>query len=112
MQSLYGQYRNSDLEVILLAFEITDDPERGRKNISLFSQRHGLEFPVLFSGSTKQANELIGNQLENFGIYPTTLFIDRSGKVKAIESGFSGPATGKAYLDQQAKYTNLIRSIL
>jgi hypothetical protein len=33
--------------------------------------------------------------LRNFGAYPTTIFLDRHGRVRLIHAGFSGPATGR-----------------
>jgi len=34
-------------------------------------------------------------QLRNFSAYPTTIFLDRHGRVRLIHAGFSGPATGR-----------------
>ena len=31
--------------------------------------------------------------------YPTTIFIDKSGNVRKIHTGFNGPATGDKYLE-------------
>ena len=36
-------------------------------------------------------------QLDKFLSFPTTIFVDRTGKVQKIHTGFSGPATGKHY---------------
>lgn len=35
--------------------------------------------------------------LQNFISFPTTIFIDRTGRLSKIYTGFSGPATGEHY---------------
>ena len=35
--------------------------------------------------------------LDRVYAFPTTIFIDRKGKVRKIHTGFSGPATGEHY---------------
>jgi hypothetical protein len=35
--------------------------------------------------------------LDRVYAFPTTIFIDRMGKVRKIHTGFSGPATGDHY---------------
>lgn len=35
--------------------------------------------------------------LDHILSYPTTIFIDKKGKVRKIHTGFNGPATGEKY---------------
>ncbi|MHA2404104.1 MAG: TlpA family protein disulfide reductase, partial [Candidatus Kariarchaeaceae archaeon] len=43
--------------------------------------------------------------------FPTTIFIDRSGKVRRIHTGFTGPGTGEHY-HQFVKEFNVFMSEL
>src|SRR6266704_2993546 len=54
--------------------------------------RAGLTYTMLFCGSLDDGNvnKRLRSQLNNFFAYPTTLFIGRDGKVRAINSGFKG----------------------
>jgi thiol-disulfide isomerase/thioredoxin len=81
LQRLYEEFGPRGLEVVSLAFELTDDPVTASKNLRLFADRHGVTYPLLFTGdlSSENVRSRIGSQLEHFGAYPTTLFIDRSG---------------------------------
>jgi thiol-disulfide isomerase/thioredoxin len=99
LEELRTRYAKDGFEVIGLSFEISDDADLGRKNLALFRDRFKLTYPLLFCGSVDDANldKHIKNQLPNFFAFPTTLFIDRKGKVQAVHSGFRGPGTGDQY---------------
>jgi thiol-disulfide isomerase/thioredoxin len=114
LQELYTQYGKEGFEVVGLSFEITDDAELGRKNLALFRDRYKLTYPLLYCGSLDDANvdKQITNQLDNFFAYPTTLFIDKRGKVTAIHSGFRGPGTGDQFPLQIQKLHELTEQAL
>jgi thiol-disulfide isomerase/thioredoxin len=114
LQELYTQYGKDGFEVVGLSFEIKDDVELGKKNLTLFKGRYGLTYPLLYCGSTDDANvdKRLKNQLDNFFAYPTTLFIDKKGKVQSIHSGFQGPGTGDRYPLQVKKLHELTQQAL
>jgi hypothetical protein len=35
--------------------------------------------------------------LSGISSFPTTVFLDRNGKIVAVHTGFNGPATGDSY---------------
>jgi hypothetical protein len=51
-------------------------------------------------------------QLNGVYAYPTTIFIDRKGKVRHIHTGFSGPATGTHYTELTQDFDARIRALL
>ena len=93
LQQIFSEFEKDGLEIIGLAFEINNDPETAKKNLSLFQERFGITYPVLFCGSTNDANveQKLRSQLNDFYAYPTTIFVDRKGIVKKIHVGFNGP---------------------
>ena len=114
LQQLSRRYSPRGLEVVGLSFEISDDPILARKNLSLYRERHGIEFPLLFCGSLDPANVQlrIKSQLENFGAYPTSLFVGRDGRVRSIHMGFTGPGTGDLYQSQVAAYFREVEMLI
>ena len=44
--------------------------------------------------------------------FPTTIFIDRGGNVRAIHTGFSGPGTGKHHEKLKEEFTSKIVGLL
>ncbi|HAV23547.1 MAG TPA: hypothetical protein DCX46_08655 [Bacteroidetes bacterium] len=99
LQQLSKEYGPKGLEVVGLSFEISDDTSLAKRNIELFARRHGVTYPLLFCGSTEPVytDPQLKSQLKNFYAYPTTLFIDRSRRIRSVHVGFRGPGTGDAY---------------
>jgi peroxiredoxin len=108
---LYRRYHERGLEVVALAFEYTGETQRDTKQLRIFAQKHGLPFPVLLAGTTDDAEQKL-SQLENFGAYPTTIFIGRDGKVRAIHAGFDGPATGSLFTELKREMEERIQRLL
>jgi thiol-disulfide isomerase/thioredoxin len=90
---LYNRYRGQGFEIISLGFEYTGEKERDERMLRLFVDKYKVPWPVLYAGSTEDAPTILG-QLENFGAYPTSIYIGRDGLVKAVHAGFDGPSTG------------------
>ncbi len=114
LQQLYSEFGKDGIEVVGLAFEISDSPDLAKKNLSLFQQRYGLTYPLIFCGSTQDANvELkLRNQLDNFAGYPTTILVNNKGLVEKIHVGFKGPGTGEAYQEQVHQYYDAVKHLI
>ena len=114
LQELYTEFRNDGLEVVALTFEISSDPSLAKKNISLFRKRYGITYPILYCGSTQEANiaARLHSQLNSFSAFPTAIFIDKQGTVRFIHAGFHGKGTGGEYRHQVEKYYSLVKTIL
>jgi thiol-disulfide isomerase/thioredoxin len=114
LQQLQDQYGSKGLQVVGLSFEISDDRELGQKNLKLYQERFGITFPLLFCGSIDDANvnNRLKTQLDNFFAYPTTLFINKEGKVHAVHSGFKGPGTGEEFQAQVQEFHDLAKQLV
>lgn len=110
---LYKKYRKDGLEIVLLAYEYTDDAARNARQVEIFRQKYGIDFPILMAGTTADG-EIARTlpQLVNFGAYPTTIFIGRDGLVHKIHAGFSGPATGDRFPQVKREFDELVRELL
>ncbi len=83
------------------------------QQIGIYRAKFGITFPLLLTGTTDEgqiAKTL--PQLDGFGAFPTSIFIDRSGHVKAILAGFTGPSTGEKYQEVQQRMDELVREIV
>ena len=112
----YGQQAGSasrGLKIIGLAFELTGDPVRDAKQVRTYVKSHGIEYPVLVAGTSNkgEASKAIP-VLDKIRSFPTTVFLDKSGKVRAVYSGFSGPATGDEYTRLRASFEKKIEELL
>jgi thiol-disulfide isomerase/thioredoxin len=93
LSSLYTEFRARGLEVAGLFFENDADLSIVRPRIVAFTKRYGVTYPIIFAGTTDQADAKL-SQLRNFSVYPTTIFIGRNGLVRRVQAGFAGSATG------------------
>jgi len=113
LEKLYRKYCDQGLVIVGLAYEYTDDTARSLQQIAIYRAKFGLTFPLLLAGTT-DAGQITKTlpQLLNFGAFPTSIFVDRSGHVHAILAGFTGPSTGQKYEQVQQRMDALAREIL
>lgn len=113
LQELRARYKDRGLEVVALAFELSEDFERSRRQVERYVARHGIEYPVLIAGlSDKDRASEFFPVLDRVRSYPTTIFMDGSGEVRGIYTGFSGPATGAAHSEMRATFERLIEGMI
>jgi thiol-disulfide isomerase/thioredoxin len=107
---LEKRYGRKGLKIIGLAFEASGEFETDVVQVNRYVQRHSVHYPVFFAGiSDKQmATEKIGF-IDRLKAFPTSIFVDRAGKVIAIYSGFSGPATGEAHEELKQRFEQIIQ---
>ncbi len=113
LEQLYRKYQAQGLVIVGLAYEYVDDAARDLRQIAIYRDKYGLTFPLLLAGTTDQgqiAKTL--PQLVHFGAYPTSVFLDRKGRVHAIHAGFAGPSTGEKYEEVQQHMDELTREIV
>jgi thiol-disulfide isomerase/thioredoxin len=113
LEKLYRKYHDQGLQIVGLAYEYTDDTPRNFRQIAIYRDKYALTFSLLLAGTTDQgqiAKTL--PQLVNFGAFPTSIYIDRSGHVRAIQAGFTGPSTGEKFQQVQQRMDELTREIV
>ncbi|GAB7256666.1 peroxiredoxin family protein [Polaribacter sp. OB-PA-B3] len=94
---------NKKIKIVALAFEVAKNKDAAFKRIKRLKNRIGINYPVLLADFGNVANKTMAQKklpmLNHILSYPTTIFIDKKGKVRKIHTGFNGPATGKNYID-------------
>ncbi|HKE45704.1 MAG TPA: TlpA disulfide reductase family protein [Steroidobacteraceae bacterium] len=110
---LYKQYRDKGLEIVELMFERSGDFEPAARAVSSMRAKFGIEYPTLIAGtSDKEDASTRLPQLSGVYAFPTTLFVDRKGRVRRIYTGFSGPATGTHYEELTASFVQTVETLL
>lgn len=111
----YKKNNDKDLEFVSLAFEYAKTEQQAFNNIKRLQDRVGITYPILLAqiGSTskEEAQEKLP-MLNHVLSYPTTVFIDKQGKVRKIHTGFNGPATGEKYTEFKLEFDNFINRLL
>lgn len=109
LKELYDKHKDSGLDIMGVAFERHGEAQRAWKAINKAKKDMEITYPVYFGGKAdkKIAAEKFSFLDEVFS-FPTTVFIDASGDIVAVHSGFNGPATGKAYKKELALLDDII----
>jgi thiol-disulfide isomerase/thioredoxin len=94
----YTHYNAQGLEIVALAFEKTNDPVKAASNLNRLKLRFHAGYEFLITGKTgsQQASEALP-MLNDVMAFPTTIYIDKKGRVRKIYTGFTGPGTGVYY---------------
>jgi len=110
---LYDKYNSNGLEIIGLDFETRTEFEYFKDRITRFRKDLNVPYELLLAGpaNKKKAAESLP-MLNKIISYPTAIFIDKSGKVREIHTGFSGPGTGNDYEHYKKETEELIETLL
>lgn len=107
------RYRGRGLAVVALMFEPHAEFPRAVEAVRRFRAAHGVEFATLVAGQADaRAAAAALPQLEVLGAYPTTLFVDRGGRVRGVLTGFPGPAAGVRHDRLVQAYHDAVESLL
>ena len=113
LKQLLASRESSGLAVIQLMFERTPDFASSAKAARDFAEKFAIDYPVLIAGTTTDDDVLKKlPQIAAFKAYPTLFVVDRKGIVRAIHTGFSGPATGAHYEEQNRELSTLVDALL
>ncbi|MDP4596672.1 MAG: TlpA family protein disulfide reductase [Crocinitomicaceae bacterium] len=113
LKELHAAYGKQGLEIIALGFEVGTDNKKQRSRLKRFVKDLQVNYPVYLAGtSSKEAAAAYFPMLNGIMSFPTSILVDEQGKIIAIHTGFSGPATGAAYTELVNKFKLEIENAL
>ena len=113
MTEVYNKYHAQGLEVIALAYERSTDTAKANPNIRRVRDHFHSQYTFLNTGKTgRDAASASLPFLNGIMSFPTTIYIDKTGKVRMVYTGFNGPATGAAYVKDTGEAIHLIEQLL
>ncbi len=111
----YKKNKDRGVEIVMLTYERTTDFEKSKKAAAGFAKKFDVTYPVLITGVTPsdpQKTEKTLPQLTGLKGFPTTIYLDRSGKVVEVHTGFNGPGTGAHYEEYKKEFNTLMDRLL
>lgn len=113
LQNLQAEYKSRGLHVMALAFEVGHDAKKQRARLKNWIKTMHIAYPVYLAGTAnKEFASARFPMLNGIMSFPTALLVNQQGKIVAIHTGFSGPATGHAYTELVKKYKEEIEGAL
>jgi thiol-disulfide isomerase/thioredoxin len=113
MADLYRRFRDRGLEIVALAYEVTGDTAADGAIVRRYRDKFGLTFPLLLAGvNDSDSPGETQPQLAGPIAFPTTIFLDRSGRVRKVHAGFYGPATGAAHGALVREFERTVEALL
>ena len=114
MVNYYKKYQSKGVEVIGLAYERTTDFEKSKNALLQIKNRFNVPYPLLITGYTSNKAETAKSlpMMAKLVGFPTTIIIDKSGDVRKIHTGFSGPGTGEHYTEFISEFEKLTDDLL
>lgn len=94
----YLKNKDRGVEIVALGFEKSLDLAISGPKLERLKKRFSVPYDVLLAGvnDKSEASKTLP-MLSRVASFPTTIFIDKKGTVRAIHTGFSGPGTGQYY---------------
>ena len=103
------------VEILALTYEYSTDEARSKASIEKFKNSLGIPWPILLTGvkaSDEHMAEKTLPQLTVIRSFPTTLILDREGKVRKIETNFYGPGSGEYYKKYVEEFNATINELI
>jgi thiol-disulfide isomerase/thioredoxin len=98
--NLLKKYESQGLRIVGINYE-NGEPAEAKKLIQDFAKANNMNYPCAIG------DESIQKQVPNFAAFPTTLFIDRTGKVRLCEVGSQPPEALEAVIQALLEETTV-----
>jgi len=113
MVKLYDMFHDRGLEIVGLSYEVTGNPEVDGPLVRRFGEKFGIEYPLLLAGvNDDDSPRETQPQLSGPIAFPTAIFIDPSGQVRRVHSGFYGPALGEVHEELEQELIEFTEELL
>ncbi|WP_158800088.1 TlpA disulfide reductase family protein [Pedobacter sp. L105] len=115
LSEYYKHNKQRGVEIIALAYEYTTDVQRSTLSLRKFQKKFDVTYPMLITPTTvgdPLRTEKSLPQLTSIKVFPTSLILDKSGKVVAVHTDFYGPGTGEYYTQYVQNFEKTINELL
>ncbi|HTA62150.1 MAG TPA: TlpA disulfide reductase family protein [Bacteroidia bacterium] len=113
LSNIYNDYQSKGVEIIALAYERTTDMEKAKSNVLRLKSKYGAQYEFLITGLSGAVNAQKSLPfLSSVSAFPTTIYLNKKHEVVKIYTGYSGPATGAAYVKMKENTENLLNELI
>lgn len=115
LSDFYNKNKQRGIEIVALAYEYTTDFNRSQQSIRKFQQRFNVQYPILITGVTvgdTLRTEKTLPQVTKIRVFPSSIILDKKGKIRKLDTGFYGPGTGEHYEAYKEDFYKTIDELL
>ncbi|MDR0791671.1 MAG: TlpA family protein disulfide reductase [Chitinophagaceae bacterium] len=115
LSDYYNKNKERGIEIIGLAYEYTTDFARSQKSVRKFQKRFDIQYPLLITGvavTDTLRTEKTLPQLTSIKAFPSSIILDKTGKMYKIDTDFQGPGTGEYYTAYIKEFEKTIDKLL
>ena len=115
LSNYYNHNRSRGVEVVSLAYEYSTDFSRSVNSLNKFRERFKVTYPMLITGVTVKDSlrtQKTLPQVTDIKVFPSSIILDKKGKVRFLETDFFGQGTGEHFVSYTKKFTTLINELL
>lgn len=115
LSDYYNKNKQRGVEIIALAYEYTTDWERSINSLKKFQQRFNVQYPILNTEVTvgdSLHTEKTLRQVTPIKTFPSSIILDKKGKIRKLDTEFDGPATGVHYTEYKQAFQQTVNDLL
>ncbi|HMC87784.1 MAG TPA: TlpA disulfide reductase family protein [Chitinophagaceae bacterium] len=115
LSEYYKKNKQRGIEIVSLAYEYSTDRERSLKTLRRCQQRFNVTYPMLITGvsvNDSLRTEKTLPELTQIKFFPSSVIIDKKGKVRKLDTGFNGPGTGEHYVLYKKEFEETVDKLL
>jgi len=113
LKTWYDENNERGVEIIALAYEAKDDFNYAKSRVFKMKRKLGARYDFVIAGTydKDEASKTLP-MLNHISSFPTTIFVDKKGKVRRIHTGFAGPGTGPYYEQFVKEFNNTLDELV
>jgi thiol-disulfide isomerase/thioredoxin len=115
LSDYYNRNKQRGVEVVALAYEYSTNWERSVNSLKKFQRRFNVQYPILnteVSVRDSLRTEKTLPQVTGIKFFPSSIILDKKGKIRKLDTGFNGPATGSHYIAYKKEFEEEIDKLL
>ena len=115
LSDYYNRNKQRGFEVIALAYEYSTDWNRSLKSLQKFKDRYDVQYTILNTEVTvldSLRTEKTLPEVTPIKFFPSSIILDKKGKIRKLDTGFNGPGTGEHYDIYKKEFEETINHLL
>lgn len=115
LSEYYNKNKQRGFEAIALAYEYSTNWERSLKSLNKFKERYNVQYEILnteVAVTDSLRTEKTLPEVTTIKIFPSSIILDKNGKIRKLDTGFNGPATGEHYIAYKKEFEEIVEKLL